>query len=44
VLAEYRAKYGGNFPSTTFGHWAVGLRTNERFAALMALNYGTSPP
>ena len=44
VLAEYRAKYGGNFPSTTFGHWAVGLRTNERFAALMALNYGVSPP
>jgi hypothetical protein len=44
VLAEYRAKHGGNFPSTTFGHWAVGLATNERFAAFMALTYGVSPP
>jgi hypothetical protein len=44
VLAEFRAKYGPNFPSTSGGHWAVGLRTNKRFAVLMALNYGVSPP
>src|SRR6476619_4614 len=43
VLVEYQVKYGPNFPCTTFGHWAVGLRTNERFAALMALTYGVSP-
>jgi hypothetical protein len=44
VLAEYRERYGPNFPSTTGGHWAVGLRTSKRFAAFMELEYGVSPP
>ena len=44
VLAEFRAKYGPNFPSTSGGHWAVGLKTSKRFAAYMELRYGVFPP
>jgi hypothetical protein len=44
VLAEYRAKFGADFPNTTGGHWAVGLRTSKRFAAHMELRYGVFPP
>ena len=44
VLAEYQAKFGADFPSTTDGHWAVGLRTNKRFAAFMGLRHGVFPP
>jgi hypothetical protein len=44
VLAEFRAKYGADFPITSGGHWAVGLRTNKRFAAYMELRYGVFPP
>ena len=44
ALTEYRARYGPNFPSTTFGHWAMGLRTNERFTTLVAMKYRVSTP
>jgi hypothetical protein len=44
VLAEFRAEKGANFPSTTGGHWMVGLRTSKRFAAYMELRYDVFPP
>jgi hypothetical protein len=44
VLAEFRAKYGADFPGTSGGHWAVGLRTSKRFAAYMELRSGVFSP
>ena len=44
VLAEYRERQGPDFPSTSGGYWAVGFKTNRRFAAYMELKYGVSPP
>jgi hypothetical protein len=44
VLAEYRARFGPDFPQSSFSRIAVEKHTRERFRAFAELQYGIKAP
>ena len=44
LLAEFQAKHGENFGTSSFSRMAVGSLTHKRFSAYMAEVHGITPP